>query len=381
MISILITIVVFLIIIGIAINFHELGHFITAKLFVIRVEEFSFGFGPKIFSQEYKGTNYMIKLFPIGGYVSILGEEKRLKRKDSFSEKSFGIKILVAIGGIVMNFLLSVIIFYAVLINQNFVYSGFPYYSDMNLVFGEQYKAYAYPPLVLEVQEDGGADKSGLEEYYQIVRVEGEDVESAKELKTILESNKSSIVEVGFIDDEGSSGSTSIQVNSEGKIGISHADDFEILKVEYVGVQKYFSGFLHSANMVQANAFLIGKVIQQSIAEKDVQPVAEAISGPVGLLAITDAVRRFGGFWGILELMGVLSIALMITNLIPFPGLDGSHVLILIVEKIRGKPIDDKVKGWIFGVGMVLLFTMAFMVAIKDVVQFGIWGWIKGLFN
>ncbi|MFH1546995.1 MAG: M50 family metallopeptidase [bacterium] len=381
MLSVLVSIIVFVIIIGIAISVHEVGHFIAAKLSGIRVEEFALGFGLKIFSKKYKGTNYVLKIFPIGGSISILGEEEKIKKKDSFSEKPYLVKIFVIVGGIIMNFFLSVMVFYVLLAHQNYIYSSLPYYDDFQLPFGEQTKAYAYPPFVLKVVEGGNAEKAGIKQYYELVEVNGEDVESAEELKSVLEDNVLEIVEIGYVDEDGKEGNADVLVGEDGKIGIAHAEDIPLLQVEYVGVQKYFSGFLHTVNMIEANFFLIGKVFQQAIEQKDIGPVSEAVSGPVGLLAITDTVREYAGFWGIFELLGVLSIALLVTNIIPIPGLDGSHVLFITIETIIGKPINENIKKVIFGAGMILLFSLAFVVAIKDVFQFGIWDWVKELFS
>jgi regulator of sigma E protease len=380
MISVITTVLIFVVIIGLAITVHELGHFIAAKLSGIRVDEFSLGFGPKIWSKKIGDTEYMVKFFPVGGYVSLLGEEEVVKSKDSFSEKGIWEKIFVAVGGIIMNFILAAVVFYGVLINSRFEYMGFPYYEDMNLPFGSQTKEYAYYPLVLEVVDGEGADKAGLKPYYQIKSVNGNEIINTDELKSSLSQYKKEEVEIGYIDEEGNESSVFVSVNNDGKIGIYHAEDVAILKVSYNGWEKYLSGFLHSVNMVKANIYIIGQTINQSIEEHNVQPIAESVSGPVGLLAITDTIKNFGGFVGLVELLGVLNIALMITNLAPFPGLDGSHIVIILVEEVRGKPIDDKIKKIIFGIGIVILFVLAGLVAIKDVVQFGVWDWVRNLF-
>ena len=154
MLSILITIAIFIVVIGVVVFVHELGHFIAAKTTGMKVEEFALGMGPKIWSIKRGETEYMLKIFPIGGYVKILGEEEQVKSDESFSEKSVGERMFVAFAGVMMNFLLAVALFFIVLIARDFTYAGIPYYEDFKVVFGQQEAVNAYPPTVVGIAEE-----------------------------------------------------------------------------------------------------------------------------------------------------------------------------------------------------------------------------------
>ncbi|MEA3357351.1 MAG: M50 family metallopeptidase [Patescibacteria group bacterium] len=376
MLSFVVTALLFGLILGVVINIHELGHFFAAKSCGMKVEEFSFGFGPKLFSRKVGDTEYILKLFPIGGYVKILGEESSIKSKHSFSEKSPIAKIWVAFAGVLMNSILAVILIYVVLIMKDFTYSGIPYYEDFNAWFGQQEAVWAYPVTVVEVDKDGGLEYLDLEVPFEILSVNGNAIAAVEDLRDELSGFAGESVELEihtFSGDTAVSGDTVVEevdVSDEGTIGVYTADDIKVWEIRYTGVQKYLSGFLHYLNMVETNFFVIGKLIGQSFSEGTPAPVVKSFSGPIGVFAVIDIVKKYGGLVGILDLTAMLNLALAITNCIPFPALDGGHVAVIVIEAIRGKPLDEKLKNRIFGIGMILLFGFIILISIKDVLQF-----------
>lgn len=380
MMSFLTTLVLFLLIIGVVILVHEFGHFITARVTGMKVEEFAIGMGPKIWGKKKGDTEYMIKLFPIGGYVKILGEEERVKDEDSFSEKSVGARVLVAVAGVAMNFLLAVVIFYGVLAFQGFEYIGIPYYENYSPVFGEQELVYAYPVTVVDILPDTPAQEAGLTAPVEIHAVDGEEIESTDQLKEKIDNNTSGKVELEISTEEGEKKVVTVGVSDDGKIGVELAPDMKVWQLEYNGITRVFTGFAHSVNMVHANVFVLGKLIGQSVDEGTVEPVASSVTGPIGLFAIIDIVKQLGGVLGLLDLVGMFCVALVLMNLLPFPALDGGHVVLLSIEAVRGRPVDEKVQQVIFMAGFVILLILMVVISAKDAFQFGLWDWVKGLF-
>jgi regulator of sigma E protease len=381
MLSLLTTLALFLLIIGVVILVHELGHFIAARATGMKVEEFAIGMGPKIWGKKRGDTEYMIKLFPIGGYVKILGEEERVKEKGSFSEKSVGARVLVAVAGVSMNFLLAVVIFYVVLAFQGFEYIGVPYYENYSPVFGDQEMVYAYPVTVVDILPDTPAEEAGLTAPVEIFAVDGEEIENTDQLKKKIENNTAGEIDIEIVMGESERYEVTVGVSEEGKIGVELAPDMEVWQLEYNGVTRVFTGFAHSVNMVHANVYVLGKLIGQSVEEGTVEPVASSVTGPIGLFAIIDIVKQFGGVLGLLDLVGLFCIALVIMNMLPFPALDGGHVVLLGIEAVRGRPVDEKVQQVMFIVGIVILLMLMAVISAKDAFQFGLWDWVKGLFS
>lgn len=390
MLSWLVTFLIFALIIGAVVMIHELGHFVAAKISDMKVEEFSFGFGPKLFSKKGKETEYMIKLFPVGGYVKILGEEEDIKDERSFSQKPVSSRLLVALSGVLMNFILAVVLFYVVLGVKGFKYEGVPYYEDFQVWFGSQQEKVVYPVTVLDVVEDGGAEKivkeNEIEVPFIIEAVGGQDIETVEELQGALGDykNKEVAIELYEIDENGEKDEESeefnVEVNEEGYIGVELAADVRIWAIEYDGGDRYLSGFYHFANMAKANVFILGRLVSQSVEEKTVAPVSESVSGPLGLIVIVDIVKEFGGLIGLIDLVATLNLVLVIMNLIPIPALDGGQTLLMLIEAVRGKPLNKKVERWIVNISMILLFGLMIAVSIKDFFQFGFWESIRNFF-
>lgn len=377
MISIMTTLIIFALIIGVVIIIHEVGHFVAAKLVDMMVEEFCFGFGPRVFSKKYGETEYIVRIFPIGGYVKILGEEGAVKDKRSFSEKSVPSRMFVALAGILMNVVLSISMFYVVLGANDFVYDeGIPYYEDFEVWFGEQESVYIYPVTVLGIVDDGCADKAGLEAPFEIISVDDTVVESIDDLKSELTGKKESEIVLEISRGDGDVEKVGVGINEDGMIGVELASDVRIWTIKYEGWDRYLGGFAHFANMVKANGFVLGQLFNQSVENRSIEPVAQTVSGPIGLIFVVDIVKKFVGVLGLLNLLANLNLILAVINILPFPALDGGQSLFLIIEAIRRKPLNKKVERLLVNFGMMALFTFMIVVSVKDFFQFGIWTWI-----
>lgn len=382
MLSILTTILLFIVVIGVVITIHEFGHFLASKLSGIKVEEFCFGFGPRILHKKVGDTDYGIRLFPIGGYVKILGEEEKVKSKHSFSAAPMRNRVFVLIAGIIMNLILAVALFYVVLGLKGFEYSAIPYYENFKFVFGTQSVDYAYPPTALEVTADTPAAEAGLVAPFEVVRVNETEVNNYDEVKAAVAAVAGENVVLGICDlGSVNCREVGVTVAADGTVGLGFAADVEVWKVSYSGVERVFSGFLHMVNMLKAYFFILGQLISTSVQQGSIEPIASTMTGPVGIYAIVDIVKQFGGVVGMIDLVAMLSLTLAVSNIFPFPALDGGQLLFLLIEIIKGKPVNDNVKKWVFAIGMILIFVLAAAIAVKDFIQFGGWDWVKGLFS
>lgn len=317
---------------------HELGHFIMAKVNGIRVEEFSIGMGPKIFSTEGKETKYSIGLFPIGGYVKMMGEEEEVNDERSFSSKSPLRRISVIVAGAFMNFLLAIIIF-TVFLNK-FGYSL---------------------PKVASLIENMPAVEAGLQEGDEFLKVNGSKVLSADDLSVAI--NLAKDKPINFL----------ISRNGENK---------EIVVtpklVEENGSQRYMIGFgferIDNPGIVQSFKQSFKEtisVINQTYKSLKMMVTGEVnfktdVGGPVSIIRMSSEAAK-NGIWNLMYFIAFISINLAVFNMLPFPALDGGWTVILLIELITRRKVPDRIVGAMNYVGIMLLFGLMILVTIKDI--------------
>lgn len=317
---------------------HELGHFIMAKVNGIRVEEFSIGMGPKIFSAEGKETKYSIGLFPIGGYVKMMGEEEEVNDERSFSSKSPLRRISVIVAGAFMNFLLAIIIF-TVFLNK-FGYSL---------------------PKVASLMENMPAVEAGLQEGDEFLKVNGSKVLSADDLRVAI--NLAKDKPINFL----------ISRNGENK---------EIVVtpklVEENGSQIYMIGFgferIDNPGIVQSFKQSFKEtlsVINQTYKSLKMMVTGEVnfktdVGGPVSIIRMFSEAAK-NGIWNLMYFIAFISINLAVFNMLPFPALDGGWTVILLIELITRRKVPDRIVGAMNYVGIMLLFGLMILVTIKDI--------------
>lgn len=380
-----------IIIIGLVIFIHELGHFLAAKMVGITVEEFAIGFGKALISKKFKGTIYKFNAIPYGGYVKLLGEEEESDKPGSFSTKPLPQKILVIIGGVVMNFLLAVVVFYIVLALNDFIFI-FPKYAEQNFI-GADVEVYT-KPYVDEVIEGTPADEVDFPVNSIIWKIDEIDIQTIEEFQDYLRSHEGqeiSLELLKFSEDEGQAGEwvnikvTPRKTSEEGVLlGVKFGGGVALYyQLDYSG-NKVLSGLSHSLNYTAYNLNVLGELIKMSFAERTVKPVAEGVGGVVGLANTTLDLVKLGDITDILSLMAGVNISIAIMNMLPFPALDGGYVFILLFEKLTGKKIPEKYLDWAVKIGLTLLILLIIAITVKDVIQFDviprIGSFIKNLF-
>ncbi len=368
----ILAIIVFIFILGFLVFIHELGHFIVAKKSGIKIEEFGIGFPPRIWGKKKGETIYSINAIPIGGFVKLYGEdkvdEKYLANPLSFTAKPLWIRSLVISAGVVMNFLVAVIIFYFLLANSGFTNQQYLLF-DYKFPFGEQQNF----PFISLIAENSPAEKAGLKPNSIIINGNGIRFGSSKQFVQFINENKGEEV---FLEVKSLSTKEVKKVNvvpridspeGQGALGVGLGDIAEI-RYETI-VEKTAVGFLHALDLTHYSIVSLGHLIKISFEQRTIKPLSSSVAGPVGILAITKITLK-GGIIAILNLMALISLALAMVNILPFPALDGGRLALMGFEGLTKKKISLKIERNINLIGFVLLIMLLILVTYKDIVQF-----------
>lgn len=364
----IIDIIAFLVILGVVVLVHELGHFFAAKSSGVKVEEFGIGFPPKIWKKKVGETEYSIGAIPLGGFNKIYGMDDDDKDKvtdpRSYDSKGPLVKLWICSAGIIMNILFAVIIFYGLIISSGFQTSQSLMYSDYKFPFGVQHDY----PIVAQVAANSPAAAAGLKSYDVITSVNGVELSGSDSFVNIIDSNKGKELILKLKD--GRSVEITPRLNppqDEGPLGVSLRDTAYI---NYSGVNdKIFVGFEHAYNIIDYSFNVMGKLIYYSFKDKSVDTLAYSMTGPVGIYAITKlTISR--GFYEIMNFVAILSIALGISNLLPIPAMDGAKLIYALLEAMNKKIFNKQLQLQIESYGAVFLILLGVAIIFKDFFQF-----------
>lgn len=324
------TIIAALLLFGVIILIHEFGHFIFAKKNGITVHEFSIGMGPKLFGKEKNGTMYSIRILPIGGYVSMEGEDEESNKPGSFGTKSILQRASVIFAGPFFNLVLAVIFLIPV-----FIYMG-------------------SPTTTLEILENSPAAKANLQSGDIVKSINGKEVNSWNEFTKVISSSKGEELSIA-VDRNNKTVKVNVmpEKNEDGtyKIGVTYKKDRSIISA-------IKQSFIQTGQItIQMITFL-----KQMITGTVPGGLTNSVAGPVGVISIVSGAAKTG-IMNLLYLGSIISLNLGIINLVPFPALDGGRLLLLFIEWIRGgKKINPDKEAMINMIGFCAL--MAFMVFI-----------------
>ncbi len=348
------SIVSFIIVLGVLVFVHELGHFLFAKLMGVGVEKFSLGFGPRIVSRKLGMTEYMISSIPLGGYVKMVGEEPDAKLDDalvplSFSQKGLVKRSLIVLAGPTFNLLLAVIIFYVF-----FQISGLPIME----------------PEVGEVQEGMPAYESSIRPGDRIVSIDGVTVNQWGEMSAlikqsggrplgfkILRDNATFVVKVTpeLIFTQSLFGEEieqyAIGITASGAFFVERLNPFECV----------FQGFSQTWQIAKLTILTVVKIIAGTVS-------AKSIGGPI-MIAQVAGQQAEAGIANLMFFIAVLSVNLGIINLLPIPVLDGGHLLFFFIEAMIRRPVNPKVREVAQQVGVFVLVLLMIFVFYNDIAR------------
>lgn len=373
MLSILVNILLFIVVIGILTFVHELGHFLAAKLVKATVFEFSLGFGPKLLSKKFKGTEYNIRLLPLGGFVKILGdgdpEKKETKEKlrdddGNLHNKSRLAQIFVMLAGVTMNILFAIAMYFIILGSSGWKMTLDWSFEGFKPVGAKIVKELNGEVKYSEVVKDGGAYMAQIPSEGIIKTIAGEKITYSNEMGEIFKAHKGEVVDMEICKD--TCQIYSVQVSDSGTIGIAFATNYYVI-ISYED-SKITSGFSHLINTVRLIGIRFGDLFSEAKTTGDYSELSNSVSGPVGIYFLIDYFKNLG-FVTFLSVMGDLSLSLAIMNLLPIPALDGGRVMILVIESIVRKNLNEKIKTVIINGSFIFLMILVLFIMIKDVLN------------
>lgn len=350
------TILVFIIILAILVLVHEFGHFIAAKKSGVLVEEFGFGFPPRIFSIKYKGTLYSINAIPLGGFVKVYGEEYKEKinpklKLGAFSQKKPHLKAFIIIAGVIGNFLLGWI-----LISYLFT-QGVP--TPTNKV------------IIEKVQTDTPAFKSGIKDNDQVLKIQKDsgqyNITTTSDLADY--SRKFAGDEITLIIKRGQDIFPLKIVPrknppaGQGPLGVQISSPF--VEKKYIWYQAPFFGLVEAANITKTIVKELLKTLYQLMTFQ--HPKVD-VAGPVGIARFTGQAIKLGKN-AVLELMALLSLNLAVVNILPFPALDGGRLVFVLYEWITKRRVNEKLEQYLNLAGIVILLFLAALITVNDIVK------------
>lgn len=415
MISFLIIAIKIIVLLGFLIFIHELGHFTVAKLCKVKVNEFAIGFGPTIWKKQGKETKYAIRLIPLGGFVSMEGEEEQSENEGSFSKASIPKRIAIVLAGAIVNIVFAVCLYFGLTstagtfvsneidstiegysaqvagleagdkiieVNNKKIKSKYDLDKVMTKENGEpidlkverngNVEEYKIKPTEIEnkatgiyldnkckiisVDKESSAEKQGIKANDKLVKINGEPVEE----------NREKAIEILQKDKE----KEKIQMT------VQRGDAEIIIDLVPETVSTYYLG----VNMKMAEDTFINRCINGGIQTKEfvvsiIDNLKQLFTGKVGIdqmmgpVGISEVVAQTNGFREFFQMMALISLSLGITNLLPIPALDGGKILILLIEAIRRKPMKPETELNIQLLGFSILIALSLIVTYNDILR------------
>lgn len=351
------TVVSFIIVLGILVFIHEFGHYITAKKSDIMISEFALGFGPKLISKKVGETVYSIRAIPLGGFCNMVGEfpadesmpeaEKEIydqakEKQRLFNQKSALKRLAVILMGPIMNFMLAIFIFILI-----FAIFGVPTSTTQEAVLGE-------------VIPEQPAAEAGLRTNDRILAINGQEINSWTEMSELIRNNAGQQITVRYQRGEQIEEITMTPVLSEesnqGVIGI------------YPQLIRESVSFVSAISLGLQQGYQVFKLTILGFVQMFRESSAEDIGGPIMIASIIGQAARVG-ILNVLNWTAIISINLGIINLLPFPALDGGRILFIIIEIIRGKAVDPRKESYVHMIGFAVLILLMIFIIYNDLMR------------
>ena len=311
---------------------HELGHFIVAKAVGVKVNEFAFGMGPAIWKKQKGETLYAIRIFPIGGYCAMEGENEESDNDRAFNNKLGWAKILVLVAGSAMNVLIAVVIL-----------------SIMVGIVGSP------TTTISKVQASSPAYTAGIQSGDEITAVNGTAVKSWNNLSTLIQNNKKA-KEITVKRDGQTMTFTVTPEKTEGRyiIGITPT-------MKHNAFTAVKNGCISSWQMTKTMFVSLKQLFTGQVSTKNLQ-------GPVGIVSMVHQSESYGLYY-FFYLLAFISLNLAIINMLPLPALDGGRIVFVIIRAVTGKMITDEIEGRVHAIGLMLLLGLMVYVTWNDIVR------------
>ncbi|MDP3726208.1 MAG: RIP metalloprotease RseP [bacterium] len=363
------SIIIFLIVLAVLILVHEFGHFIVAKKSGVRVDEFGLGFPPKLFGIKRGETEYTVNAIPFGGFVKIFGEnpdEESLSGPDSarsFVNKPKWVQAAIIFAGVGFNFLLAWLLF-----SVGFMY-GLPMSAD---IYPKGATVTNERLLIADVKKDSPAEGAGLKAGDMILslavadKAEALSVLDAEHVKEFITEREGKEIVFTY-----KRGQEELTTNIIPKTGVVKDAPGIGIAMDSVGLVKlplhraFFEGGKMTVFMIYAVIVGFGALVTDAF--KGTADFAN-LAGPVGIVSLVGDATNLG-FIYVLQFVAFISINLGVLNLLPIPALDGGRLLFLLIESVKGSPVNYKIVNTIHAVGFIALVLLMVFVTYNDIVR------------
>ena len=349
----IVTLLIAILIFGLIIGIHEFGHFIVAKLNHIQVNEFAIGMGPRLLHFRKGETTYSLRLFPIGGFCSMEGEDQSSENPNAFEKKAVWRRMLVVLAGAFMNLVLGFVLIAVLLCTSTKIPSTvIARFAETTNSAGETVTA-------------AESERSGLQVGDKIIAIDGSHILSATDLIYKLQTTETDSYDVTVKRDGARVVVENVKFHNDNTDGLL---DFAVegKSKNPVNVVTY------AAKDTAATAKLIWMSLVELVSGKY---SLQDLSGPVGTVSVIEQAASSGK--NLLErVQSVMNLTIFITvnvgvfNLLPIPGLDGSRFVFLLVEAIRRKPVPKNREAMVHLIGMAALFLLMILVTVQDITRF-----------
>jgi len=350
----MLTVISFFIVFSLLVFVHEFGHFIVAKKAGIKVEEFGFGYPPRLFTiMERGGTKYTVNAIPFGGFVRMLGEDDP-SVPGGFAGQSKRVRFATLVAGSLMNALLAFVLF------------------SLCFVLGAP-EPVEYGVAILDVAQGTPAEAAGLKTGDIVLEADGRAVEEPSDLIDYTHSRLGQEV-VLTVKREGEVLDLRVTPRrswpkGQGPMGVVVGSAVTRVEIKsYPWSEALARGFGATVNAVFLTIYVPVLLIRGLIPLKAARPV-----GPAGIAQMIGQAAQqsvaIGWWFPILRLTGFLSATLMVTNLLPLPGLDGGRIFFLLIEAIRGKRIEPEKEGFIHAIGLIILVGILLLITVQDILH------------
>jgi len=343
-------IIIFIVALSVLVLVHEFGHYFAAIKTGVKVEEFGLGLPPRIFGKKIGETIFSLNWLPIGGFCKLYGEDGDGKGEKAFNNRKPWQKLLVVLGGVLMNLVLAITVF-------SMVYSilGVPTETERVRIAG--------------VSENSPAAVVGLKEEDWVMEVNDKVVTSAKEMTDEVARFRGQQVSL-LVNRDGELLTLSVEVrdnppSGEGGMGVAISNT-EMVKIKWYEIHKgILAGF--------KEAFYWGKIIGSGvftmISELFSGRVPKDVSGPLGMYQATTSIKKNQGMLAVVHFFAIVSVNLAVVNILPFPALDGGRILFVIYEMIFRKRANQKFEAAVNNFGMLVLLSLIFLITAGDVIR------------
>jgi regulator of sigma E protease len=346
---------------------HELGHFLLAKKFGVKVEEFGIGIPPRIFGKKIGETIYSLNLLPIGAFVKLLGEEEKVEEPNSFSQKPAWQRALVVLAGVVSFWIIS-----AIIIGIVVGIWGIPTAVSDSEILGP--RDYNPGVEITEIASGSPADKAGLEIGDIIRQVKTSDsqlvTDKTGELIDFVKNNEGKEITLTIQRGKKTFDASLVPRVSpptgEGPIGVGLE---RVILRSYSWYQAPIEGILLTKDITVSITLRFVDIFKMLIRKTPIPKGIVEVRGIVGIGQLGVQILESGAS-NYLVFLANISIFLALFNILPIPALDGGKILFLVIEKARGKPVDQKIEQNVTAFFFILIMALAIFITVKDISRF-----------